>query len=35
LQGCDEAQGFFFSQPLPPAELLRWIRAHDPAALGL
>jgi diguanylate cyclase (GGDEF)-like protein len=24
--GCDSVQGFYLSEPLPPAELLRWLR---------
>ncbi|MBI2307364.1 MAG: EAL domain-containing protein [Rhodocyclales bacterium] len=28
--GCDEAQGFFFSRPLPPDELERWRLAPCP-----
>ena len=27
-QGCDQAQGFFISRPLPAAEFGRWMRAH-------
>ncbi len=27
--GCDDAQGFFMSQPLPPAALAEWIRSND------
>lgn len=26
--GCDQAQGFFLSRPLPPDELTRWIEEH-------
>ncbi|MDP3423955.1 MAG: EAL domain-containing protein [Burkholderiaceae bacterium] len=26
LQGCDEAQGYFFSPPLSPTNLLTWVR---------
>jgi EAL domain-containing protein (putative c-di-GMP-specific phosphodiesterase class I) len=25
---CDEAQGFYFTQPLPAAELMVWLREH-------
>jgi len=28
--GCDEAQGFFFSKALPPAQLEAWIDGHVP-----
>lgn len=28
LQGCDEVQGYFFSPPLPPAELMTWVRTN-------
>lgn len=28
LQGCDEAQGYFFNKPLPPDALLDWIRSN-------
>ena len=27
--GCDDAQGFFMSRPLPPDALAAWIRAND------
>jgi EAL domain-containing protein (putative c-di-GMP-specific phosphodiesterase class I) len=27
--GCDDAQGYFMSHPLPPAALADWIRAND------
>jgi len=27
-QGCDEAQGYFLSRPLPPAEIEAWLRAR-------
>ena len=29
LQGCDEAQGYFFSPPLPPLDLLAWVKANN------
>jgi diguanylate cyclase (GGDEF)-like protein len=32
--GCDEAQGYFFSRPLPIGELDRWLAAHDISALA-
>jgi diguanylate cyclase (GGDEF)-like protein len=32
--GCDVAQGFFLSRPMPPAEATRWLaaRSHEPVA---
>jgi EAL domain-containing protein (putative c-di-GMP-specific phosphodiesterase class I) len=27
--GCDDAQGFFMSKPLPSEALARWMRASD------
>ena len=27
--GCDDAQGFFMSKPLPPRALVAWMRAND------
>jgi len=29
--GCDEVQGFFFAQPMPPADLAGWWRRFDGA----
>jgi EAL domain-containing protein (putative c-di-GMP-specific phosphodiesterase class I) len=29
--GCDQAQGYFLSRPLPMTDLLRWLRASDQA----
>ncbi len=31
--GCDEAQGFFMSRPLPEEKLLEWLR-ESPYGLG-
>jgi EAL domain-containing protein (putative c-di-GMP-specific phosphodiesterase class I) len=28
LQGCDEAQGYFFNKPQPPEALLEWINSN-------
>jgi diguanylate cyclase (GGDEF)-like protein len=30
--GCDDAQGFFMSKPLPPRALIAWLRANDHAS---
>ena len=27
--GCDDAQGYFMSRPLPPAALAQWMRSND------
>ena len=32
LQGCDEAQGYFFSRPLFPDELPDWMEKHQPGS---
>jgi EAL domain-containing protein (putative c-di-GMP-specific phosphodiesterase class I) len=26
--GCDSVQGYYFSQPLPPAELVSWLKTY-------
>ncbi|HKK05788.1 MAG TPA: EAL domain-containing protein [Gammaproteobacteria bacterium] len=31
--GCDEVQGYLLGRPMPPAELLTWLRAHVGAAV--
>lgn len=31
--GCDVAQGYYFSKPMPGSELLSWIKAHQQSAL--
>jgi len=33
--GCDMAQGYYYSRPLPPRELERWLRWRDVEAGGL
>jgi diguanylate cyclase len=30
--GCDAAQGYFLSRPVPPADLARWLRARQVVA---
>ena len=32
LQGCDEAQGYFFSTPLTPLEFPTWMARHQPGS---
>ena len=31
--GCDEAQGYFFSRPIPADEFWRWLSVRDPNAM--
>ncbi|MEP7059773.1 MAG: EAL domain-containing protein, partial [Actinomycetota bacterium] len=31
--GCDEAQGYFFSRPIPSGEFWRWLSVRDPNAM--
>jgi hypothetical protein len=31
--GCDEAQGFYVSQPLPFEEFTRWLSVRSPQAI--
>ncbi len=28
LKGCDVAQGYFFSRPIPPAEMVKWLQNY-------
>lgn len=28
--GCDEAQGYFFSRPIPPEAIVEWLKHDDP-----
>jgi EAL domain-containing protein (putative c-di-GMP-specific phosphodiesterase class I) len=28
LKGCDSAQGYFFSRPLPPNEMVTWLHQY-------
>jgi EAL domain-containing protein (putative c-di-GMP-specific phosphodiesterase class I) len=32
--GCDVAQGYYFSKPLPPDALLEWVLRHDPLTVA-
>ncbi|MFQ5767359.1 MAG: putative bifunctional diguanylate cyclase/phosphodiesterase [Acidobacteriota bacterium] len=33
--GCDFGQGYFFSRPLPPLEITRWLRTHAAPPSGM
>jgi predicted signal transduction protein with EAL and GGDEF domain len=33
--GCDTAQGFFISRPLPRIVLVEWLRKRDPRPQGV
>lgn len=33
-QGCDELQGYLFSQPLRPREMVQWLRSNQDGAPG-
>jgi diguanylate cyclase (GGDEF)-like protein len=30
--GCEQAQGFYLSKPVPPAELLAWLQSYKPTS---
>jgi len=32
--GCEEAQGFFLSKPVPAAELIDWLENREPVSYG-
>ena len=32
--GCEEAQGYFFSKPVPSRKLLNWLAGYKPASYG-
>jgi EAL domain-containing protein (putative c-di-GMP-specific phosphodiesterase class I) len=34
LLGCDEAQGYFFSKPLPAEQLAAFLRSSSPQAVA-
>ena len=31
--GCQQAQGFYISKPLPAAEFEKWLTGYEPAAV--